>query len=340
MERYIIEGTTLTNIANAIRSKTGNTEPIQVMEMASEISSISGGGTGGADLPSLSNPALASDILSGKEAINSNGEKITGSIVTKTSSNLTASGATVTVPAGYYASESTKSVSTITQAIPSITVDGSGKITARATQRAGYVAPGTKSATKQLATRGGEIITPGTSDKTAIKSGYYATGSVYVKGDANLKAENIKSGVSIFGVNGSYTGSTEDLNSISTELENKVATLNASLDSKAAEKGTQIAIGTVVSDGVMLNVDDLPFTPQYVAVFPCANELHKMRVLGSSEIGVFNGVNYSSESEISGGTGGTSCDIRLSNIEITDNGFSVMPVEVDLADEYRYIAIG
>lgn len=135
-------------------------------------------------------------------------------------------------------------------------------------------------------------------------------------------------------------GSTDDLNAAITELETKVTTLNAALDSKATIKGTQIVIGTVVSDGIMLIVEDLPFTPKYVAVFPCANESHKMGILGSSEIGVFNGVNYSSESEISGGTGGTSCDIGLSNIEITDNGFSVIPVEVDLADEYRYIAIG
>lgn len=126
-------------------------------------------------------------------------------------------------------------------------------------------------------------------------------------------------------------------------LNNNTTQLEALLDkvnTLPEAKGTQIAIGTVVSDGVTLTVDDLPFTPQYVAVFPCANELHKMGLLGSSEIGVFNGVNYSSESEISSGTGGTRCDIGLSNIEITDNGFSVMPIDVALADEYRYIAIG
>ncbi len=44
MERYTIEGTTLTNIADAIRSKTGSTEPIQVMEMANEIGNINGAG--------------------------------------------------------------------------------------------------------------------------------------------------------------------------------------------------------------------------------------------------------------------------------------------------------
>ena len=43
MARYSIEDTTLTNIANAIRSKTGSTESIMVSDMPDQISSISGG---------------------------------------------------------------------------------------------------------------------------------------------------------------------------------------------------------------------------------------------------------------------------------------------------------
>jgi hypothetical protein len=48
--------------------------------------------------------------------------------------------------------------------------------------------------------------TPSTSDQT-IASGTYLTGTQTIKGDANLVAGNIKSGVSIFGVAGSYEGS-------------------------------------------------------------------------------------------------------------------------------------
>ena len=65
---------------------------------------------------------------------------------------------------------------------------------------------GTKSATKQRSTQAAQTITPGTTDKT-IASGKYLTGKQTVKGDANLVAGNIKSGVSIFGVSGSYEGS-------------------------------------------------------------------------------------------------------------------------------------
>ena len=48
--------------------------------------------------------------------------------------------------------------------------------------------------------------TPGTSDQS-IASGQYLSGTQTIKGDANLVAGNIKSGVSIFGVSGTYTGS-------------------------------------------------------------------------------------------------------------------------------------
>lgn len=47
-------------------------------------------------------------MLSGTTAHKNDGTSITGSITSKTSSNLTASGLTVTAPAGYYASNATK----------------------------------------------------------------------------------------------------------------------------------------------------------------------------------------------------------------------------------------
>lgn len=149
--------------------------------------------------------ATATDILSGKTAY-VDGEKITGTIATKSSSSLSANGATVTVPAGYYASQATKSISTTTQATPSISVNTSGLITASSTQSAGYVASGTKSTTKQLTTKAAKTYTPTTSDQT-ISSGTYLTGTQTIKGDANLVAGNIKSGTSIFGITGTYEGS-------------------------------------------------------------------------------------------------------------------------------------
>lgn len=54
--------------------------------------------------------ATSADILSGKKAY-VNGQLIEGNIAKKTSSNVTVSGNTVTIPAGYYASQVTKTVS-------------------------------------------------------------------------------------------------------------------------------------------------------------------------------------------------------------------------------------
>lgn len=115
---------------------------------------------------------------------------------------------TVTPDSGYdgLSKVTVNAMTTVTQATPSITVSTSGKITAAATQTAGYVAAGTKSATKQLTTQAAQTITPGTTNKT-ISSGRYLTGTQTIKGDTNLVAGNIKSGVSIFGVAGSYEGS-------------------------------------------------------------------------------------------------------------------------------------
>lgn len=48
--------------------------------------------------------------------------------------------------------------------------------------------------------------TPGATDQT-IASGQYLSGAQTIKGDANLVAGNIKSGISIFGVAGTYEGS-------------------------------------------------------------------------------------------------------------------------------------
>ena len=57
--------------------------------------------------------------------------------------------------------------------------------------------------TGTMPNNGAKIITPSTTNQ-AIPAGYH-NGSGYVKGDTNLKPENIKNGVSIFGVAGNLT---------------------------------------------------------------------------------------------------------------------------------------
>ena len=149
-------------------------------------------------------------------------------IARQDSTQLSVSGATVTAPAGYYASDASKSVAsgsattpaTTITANPTISVNSStGVITATAsassnvtpTVSAGYVSSGTAgtitvsgSNTSQMTTKAAATITPGTTNQT-IAAGTYLTGAQTIAGNANLTAGNIKNGTTIFGVTGTYT---------------------------------------------------------------------------------------------------------------------------------------
>ena len=118
--------------------------------------------------------ALAADIAGDKTAYIATG-KVTGGAAVRTSSSLSASGKTVTVPAGIYREQATKDVASATQATPSLSVNSStGVVTATASQSAGYVAAGTKSSTLQLTTKGAQTYTPGTTQQE-IPAGRFGT---------------------------------------------------------------------------------------------------------------------------------------------------------------------
>lgn len=100
--------------------------------------------------------------------------------------------------------------------------------------------------TGTISSQAAQTITPGTSDKT-IASGKYLSGTQTIKGDVNLVAGNIKSGVSIFGVSGSYSGSS----SSSPSLQSKTVTPSESSQTVTPDSGydglSQVTVNAVSS---------------------------------------------------------------------------------------------
>ena len=138
---------------------------------------------------------------------------------------------------------------TAEQATPSLSLNAAtGVVTAEATQAAGLVAAGTKTATMQLATQAARTVTPSAAQQTAVASGKYTTGDVVVaavpteantvelsmpsgdqtvspssgkflsavtvKKPATMLPENIKKGVSIGGVVGTLEGGGGDIDAL------------------------------------------------------------------------------------------------------------------------------
>lgn len=88
-------------------------------------------------------------------------------------------------------------------------------------------------------------ITPGTKNQT-LKAGFYLEGAQTIKGDANLKSENILSGKSIFGVSGSVIA----------EVNSSAHTVPSGKTIAAAAnilKDTTAWNGTIWVDGSMTN---------------------------------------------------------------------------------------
>lgn len=71
--------------------------------------------------------------------------------------------------------------------------------------------------TGQIASKAAATYTPTTSDQT-IASGQYLSGAQTVKGDANLQAQYIASGVTIFGVAGSLSAAVISQDSVTKVL--------------------------------------------------------------------------------------------------------------------------
>ena len=148
--------------------------------------------------PGTSNQSIASgQYLSGAQTIKGDSNLIASNIkkgvtiFNVTGSYNEATGGPTLQSKAVSPSESTQTVS------PDNGYDGLSKVTVNAISST-YV--GSDVTKKSAAT-----YTPKTTDQS-IASGQYLSGTQTIKGDANLVAGNIKSGVNIFGVTGTYAG--------------------------------------------------------------------------------------------------------------------------------------
>lgn len=150
----------------------------------------------------------------------SNGVKYTGTATERTASDLSASGDTVTTPAGIYYTQATKAVAAGSSTAPA-TISGSAASVSTGTNTltlsktvsvtpsvtAGYVSSGTAgnsavSLTANVTTKAAANLQPSTSAVT-IAAGTYCTGAQTIPAEPNYVASNIAVGKSLWGLNGS-----------------------------------------------------------------------------------------------------------------------------------------
>lgn len=169
-------------------------------------------------------------------------------IARKSSTDLTASGATVSVPAGYYASNASKAIGTGALATPTINTS-TGVVTA-SVGTAGYIATGTSTQkTLSLTTKAAATITPTTSSQTAVAKNVYTLGAITVgaipsnyvdvSGATNVTAANMLSGTKAHNSSGTLiSGSMTNVG----KQEIKLTGTSATTITKGYHDGTGSAI--------------------------------------------------------------------------------------------------
>ena len=157
------------------------------------------GGGGGADLDVIT--AGSKDLRAGKVIVDKDGNPLTGTLPDRGSWGATglAAGASVTIPAGIH--------------------DGTGRVIAKplADQTPGNLAAGNMLSGAYgysngvrvnggIASMGAQSVAPGAAVQKVSCRGKYMTGDVTVQAVAGLTAANIKKGVTVGGVTGTWEG--------------------------------------------------------------------------------------------------------------------------------------
>lgn len=226
----------LTNIANAIRGKNGSSDTYTPAEMATAITNIpTGGGEPTLQTKSVSytptetaqsETVTADSGYDGLDSVNVSVGAISSTyvgtgITRRSSSDLTASGATVTVPSGYYSAQASKSVASGTAGTPTAskgTVSNHAvTVTPSVTNTTGYITGSTKTGTgvsvsaSELVSGTYSVTSSGTKDVTNYASASVPSGTAgtptATKGTVSNHAVSVTP--SVTNTTGFITGSTK-----------------------------------------------------------------------------------------------------------------------------------
>ena len=283
MADYLIQGGTLQQIANAIRTKGGTSALMNASEMANNILAIPT--SAGQTQEKTVNPSL--------EAV------------------------TVLPDDGYTLSKVTvTAMPQAEQAVPAL-ANNNGTINATATQTAGYVQAGTKTGTLELDKQAATEYAPSLADQT-IPANKYLTGAQTIKAvtganlqalDADFVAENIKTGIDLFGIVGTYEGAGGVSNVYGTENAKIYCCI-----AKPNEFGQQLTFP--YPEGFPNTVKNISIT---LAEFvQSANGIRSITSLSGGNINSF-----SKEMLLSGGKGGSPVQQWKETIQVTLTGTTI-----------------
>lgn len=247
MAEYLIQGETLTNMADEIRTLSGTTGTMNPNEMTEHVAD--------ANAEITSQDALLDQAITALEgkAAGSGGGSAEPVLQEKTVSPST-SQQSVTPDSGYdgLSKVTVNAMPAGSVANPSISVGSSGLITATSAVNAGYVDGTDKTGTKQLTTQAAKTITPTKSSQTAVASGRYTTGAVTVAAipsayqdvtGVDAVAVDVVEGKKIVNSSGETVTGTNPYVKATTDTEvnsqaTKLAELKTILEGKAAGGGS------------------------------------------------------------------------------------------------------
>lgn len=283
MADYLIQGGTMQQIANAIRTKGGAAGLMNASEMANNILAIPT--SAGQTQEKTVDPALTA--------------------------------VTVLPDDGYTLSKVTvNAMPQAEQAVPAL-ANNNGTITSTVTQTAGYVQAGTKTGTLELDKQAATEYTPSLTDQT-IPADKYLTGVQTIKAvtgtnlqalDADFVAENIKKDIDLFGIVGTYEGTGGGSNVYGTENEKVYCCI-----AKPDQFGQQLTFP--YPEGFPNTVKNISIT---LAEF--VEQANGIRSITSLSGGNIN--SFSKEMLLSGGKGGSPVQQWKETIQVTLSGTTI-----------------